>query len=160
MKLVNVYTYSTARSPRASKSEAVGYVIETKTSKGDATAGDLVIVKDMTRYQSELCVLKIALSRINTMCELHIYTECEYIAAGFEKWLTEWKLNNWQTKRGEAVKNSKEWQELDQIVQQFGHILVFHVKEKHSYRNWFKDNLEKEKSKCLKSLESSTQQKK
>ena len=160
MKLVNVYTYSTARSPIVSKCEAVGYVIEMETAKGDASVGNLLTVKDMTRYQSELHVLKIALSRINTMCELHIYTECEYIAAGFDKWLTGWKLNDWQTKRGEAVKNSKEWQELDQIVQQFGHILVFHVKENHSYKKWFKENLEKEKSKCLKSLESSTQQKK
>lgn len=160
MKLVNIYTYSTARSPKASKCEAVGYVLEYPTKKEPVTLDKCEIVQNMTRYQSELHVLKIALSRINTMCELHIYTECEYIAAGFDKWLTEWKLNDWQTKRGEAVKNSKEWQELDQIVQQFGHILVFHVKENHSYKKWFKENLEKEKSKCLKSLESSTQQKK
>lgn len=160
MATVNIYTYSTAKSPKASKCEAVGYVIEMETAKGEASVGNLLTVQDMTRYQSELHVLKMALSRINTMCELHIYTECEYIAAGFEKWLADWKLNDWQTKRGEAVKNSKEWQELDALVQQFGHILVFHVKEDHSYKKWFKENLEKEKAKCLKSLESSTQQKK
>ena len=160
MKVVNIYTYSTAKSPKTTKCEAVGYVIEFETAKGDATAGDLLTVKDMTRYQSELYVLKKALSRINTMCELHLYIECEYVAAGFEKWLTEWKLNDWKTKRGEAVKNSKEWKELDELMKKYGHVLEFHVKENHSYRNWLKDNLEKEKEKCLKNLENLTQQKK
>lgn len=145
MKLVNVYTYSTARSPKPSKCEAVGYVLEYPTKTEPVTLDKCETVQNMTRYQSELYVLKNALSRINTMCELHIYTECNYIEAGFEKWLTDWKQNDWQTKRGEAVKNSKEWQELDQIVQQYGHLLVFHVKEKHSYKNWLKDNVEKEK---------------
>ena len=159
MKVVNIYTHTTAKSPKATKCEAVGYIIEVETAKGDATAGDLLTVKDMTKYQAELHALKKALARINTMCELHIYTECEYIAAGFEKWLTEWKENGWQTKRGEAVKNSKEWQELDELVQKHGHMLVFHVKEHHSYKKWFIENLEKEKEKCLKSLASSTQQK-
>lgn len=160
MKQVNIYTYSTAKSPKATKCEAVGYVIETETTKGDATVGALLTVKDTTKYQAELYVLKKALTRINTKCELHLYIECDYIAAGFGKWLTEWKENGWQTKRGEAVKNSKEWQELDALVQQYGHTLVFHVKEKHSYRNWFIDNLEKEKQKCLKNLENSIQRKK
>ena len=160
MKTVNIYTYTTAKSPKASKCEAVGYVIEMKTAKGDATAGDLLTVQNMTKYQSELHVLGKALNRINTMCELHIYTECEYVAAGFEKWLTEWKQNDWQNKRREAVKNSKEWKELDALVQKYDHVLVFHVKEDHSYKKWFKENLEKEKERCLRNLENSTQQKK
>lgn len=159
MKSLNVYTYSTARSPKATKCEAVGYVVAYETAKGDATVSDILIVKDMTRYQSELYVLKKALSRINTMCELHLYTECEYIAAGFEKWLAEWKINDWQTKRGEAVKNSKEWKEVDALIQKHEHVLVIHVKEKHSYKKWLIENLEKEKQKCLINLESSTQQK-
>ena len=159
MKVVNIYTNTTAKSPKATKCEAVGYVVAYETSKGEASVSNILTVKDMTRYQAELYVLKKALSRINTKCELHLYTECEYIAAGFEKWLEDWKTNDWQTKRGEAVKNDKEWKSLDALVQKHGHMLVFHVKEKHSYKNWFIDNLEKEKQKCLKNLENSIQQK-
>ena len=158
MKVVNIYTHTTAKSPKATKCEAVGYVVAYETSKGEASVSNILTVRNMTRYQSELYVLKKALSRINTKCELHLYTACEYIAAGFQKWLAEWEKNGWQTKRGEAVKNSKEWQELDELVQQYGHTLVFHVKEKHSYKKWFIENLEKEKQKCLINLESSTQQ--
>lgn len=141
---MNVYTYSTAKSPKAAESqcEAVGYVIEFPTARGDASAGELLTVRGMTCYQSELYILEKALRRMNTMCELHIYTECGYVAAGFGKWLA-----GWQTKRKEPVRNAGEWKALDALVQQYGHVLVFHVKEEHSYRNWFRDNLEKKK--CL-----------
>lgn len=161
MKRVNIYTYSTAKSPKAAKSqcERAGYVIEFPTDKGDALAGNFVSIEGMTSYQSELHVLKVALDRINTMCELHLYTESNYIAAGLEKWLPKWKCENWQTKRGEPVKNIKEWQELDALVQQYGHELVIHVKEDHSYRNWLKENTEKEKERCLTNLENSIQRK-
>lgn len=160
MKQVNIYTYSTARSPKSSKCESAGYVIELKTAKGPATVSDIFSVHSMTKYQVEMHVLKIALNRMNTLCELHIYTDSTYIAAGFEKWLADWKENDWQTKKKEPVKNETEWKELDALVQKYGHVLKFHVKEPHSYREWLKDNVEKEKKKCLKNLESSTQQKK
>lgn len=158
MKRVNIYTYSTAKSPRISSIQyaAVGYVVEFVTAKGEATAGDFAVIQGMTMYQSELHVLKMALSRINTKCELHIYTECQYAATGFEKWLEGWKTDGWQTKRGQPVKNAAEWQALDALVQKYGHTLVFHVKEEHSFREWLKRNLEKEKEKCLKNLENST----
>ena len=159
MKEVAIYTCTTARSPKATKCEAVGYVIEMKTAKGDATAGDLLTVHGMTRHQAELHVLKTALARINTVCELHIHTECGYVAAGFEKWLAGWKSSGWKTRRGEEVKNAEEWKELDEMVEKHGHVLVFHVKESHSFKNWLKTNLERRKEECLKNLENSTRRK-
>lgn len=55
MKRVNIYTYSTAKSPKAAKCqcERAGYVIEFPTDKGDASAGNFVTVDGMTSYQSE-----------------------------------------------------------------------------------------------------------
>lgn len=149
MKQVNIYTYSTAKSPKAAKTqcEVVGYVLEYPTQKGAVTLDKQEVIHGMSKYQSELYVLKIALSRINTMCELDIYTESEYVAAGFEKWLKQWKTNNWQTKAGKEVSNRIEWMELDAFVQQYGHEIKVHVKENHSYRKWLKDNVEKEKTK-------------
>lgn len=148
MKRVNIYTYSTAKSPKAAKTqcEAVGYIVECETTKGPADVGNIETIQGKSRYQSELYVLKMALTRINTMCEVHIYTECDYMAAGFERWLDQWKANSWLTSANKEVSNRKEWEELDAIVQQYGHALVFHVKEEHSYRKWLKDNVEKEKT--------------
>lgn len=162
MKQVNVYTYSSAKSPKPAKiqCEAVGFVLEFETQKGQVTLDKTEVVHNMTRYQSELYVLKMALSRINTMCELNIYTECEYVAAGYQKWLPKWKENDWVTEQKKEVSNRKEWEEIEELVQKFGHQLIFHTKEHHSYREWLKNKVEKEKLKCLSNLENSTAQKK
>ena len=162
MKHVNIYTYSTARSPKAAQSqcEAVGFILEYPTKTDPVTLEKTEVIHGMSRYQSELYVLKSALSRINTMCELDIYTESEYVAAGFEKWLAMWKESSWQTKAGKEVSNRKEWEELEAMVQQYGHNLTFHTKEHHSYREWLKNNVEKEKAICLRNLENSTVRKK
>lgn len=162
MKQVNIYTYSTAKSPKAAKTlcEAVGFVIKYQDKKNKAFP-QMKIIQGMSSYQSELYVLERALSRINTMYEVHCYIECEYVAAGYEQGRIEkWKKNGWKTAQNKVVKNKEEWMALDSWVQKHGHELVFHVKEDHSYRNWLKSNMEKEKAKCLKNLESSTQQKK
>ena len=161
MKQVNIYTYSTAKSPKAAKSqcEAVGFVIEYQDKK-DKAYPQMKIIKEMSTYQSELYVLERALSRITTMCEVHCYIECEYVAAGFEQgWLDEWMRNGWKNKSNKEVGNKEEWQALIALVQKYDHYMVFHVKENHAYSEWLKRNMEKEKARCLKSLESSTQQK-
>lgn len=161
MKIVNVYTYSTAKSPKAAKSqcEAVAFIIEYQ-DRPERAVPQMKIIQGMSTYQSELYVLERALSRLNTMYEVHVYTESSYVAAGFKQgWLENWKANDWKTATNGPVKNETEWRALDEAVQQYGHELVFHVKEDHSYRNWLKNNMEKEKKKCLKSLENSTQQK-
>lgn len=141
MKQVNVYTYSTIKSPKILNG-TVGYVLEFPTPKGNPTRSAWKRVK-MTKNQSHLHVLKMALNRINTKCELHLYIESEYVAAGFEQgWIEEWKKNGWKNKKNQKIKNIEEWQELDALVQQYDHELVFHVKEPHSYSQWLKDNLE------------------
>lgn len=154
MKQVNIYTYSTAKSPKAAKSqcEAVGFVIEYQDNPG-AAVSQMKIIKGMSSYQSELYVLERALSRINTMYEVHVYTECPYVAAGFEQgWLESWKRNGWKTATKKEISNLEEWKSLDAVVQQYGHELTFHVKEDHSYRKWLKRNMEKEKERCRKTM--------
>ena len=162
MNVVNIYTYSTAKSPKAAKSqcEAVGFVIEYEDKKEEAFP-QMKIVKEMSANQSELYVLERALSRIPAMCEVHCYIESKYVAAGFEQgWLDEWERNGWKTANRKDVGNKVEWQALLALVQENEHYLVFHVQEEHSYREWLKRNMEKEKARCLKSLENSTQRKK
>ena len=77
-----------------------------------------------------------------------MYCECDYVAAGFKQgWIERWKASNWTTSANKEVRNRKEWEELDALVQQYQHKIVFHVKEEHTYRNWLKSNVEKEKQK-------------
>lgn len=150
MKRVNIYTYSTAKSPKAAKSqcEAVCFVIEYE-DKSESALPQMKIIKEMSWYQSELYVLERALSRINTMYEVHVYTECPYVAAGFDQeWIKQWEENDWKTSSGDEVKNKEEWLALLKQVQQCCEELIFHVKEPHPYRNWMKDNMEKEKKRA------------
>lgn len=143
MKQVNIYTYSSIKSPKILNG-TVGYVLEFTTEKGNATRSAYKHV-NMSKIQSELHVINMALNRINTKCELHLYIECEFVAAGFEQgWVDEWQKNGWQTKRNELVKNASEWQKMLNLLNARGHELVFHVKEHHSYSNWLKENVEKE----------------
>lgn len=154
MKQVNIYTYSTAKSPKAAKSqcEAVGFVIEYQDNTA-AAVSQMKIIKEMSPYQSELYVLERALSRINAMCEVYVYTECPFVAAGFEQgWLEQWIANDWKTSANEEVKNKAEWQALIALVQENNHSVHFHVKEDHSYRKWLKTNMEKEKERCRKHM--------
>lgn len=151
MKVVNIYTYSTAKSPKAAQSqcEVVGFVIKYQDDTEHADPPKMKIIKGMTAYQSELYVLERALSRINTMCEVHCYIECEYVAAGFEQgWLDQWMQNDWKTASDREVSNKKEWQALIALVEEYGHYLVLHVKEDHPYREWLRNNLEKEKKRA------------
>ena len=162
MKRVNIYTYSTAKSPKSAKTqcEVVGFVIEHEDEPEKAKPL-MKSIHGMSWYQSELYVLERALSRLNTMYEVHVYLECNYVAAGFEQgWLEQWKANDWMTSSNKEVSNREEWEKLDALVQWLCDSIVFHVKEEHSYRKWLKNNMEKEKQRCLKSLENSTQQKK
>ena len=152
MVKVNIYTYSTAKSPKAAQSqcEAVGFVIEYQDSPNKAYAR-MKRIQGMSWNQSELYVLERALSRINAMYEVHIYTECPYIAAGFEQgWLEKWIANDWKTSANEEVKNKVEWQALIALVKEKIFVPVFHVKEDHPYRKWLKANIEKEKERCKK----------
>lgn len=161
MERVNIYTYSTAKSPKAAKTqgEIVAFVIEYESCPEDAQSG-MKKIQGMSQYQSELYVLERALTRITTRCDIHIYTESSYVAAGYvQGWLEFWKTHGWRTKTDKKVSNIDEWKALDAIVQQYGHALTFHVKEDHAYRKWLKTTMEKEKKKCLKNLENSTQQK-
>ena len=152
MATVNIYTYSTAKSPKAAKSqcEAVAFIIEYQ-DKPESAKPQMKIIQGMSSYQSELYVLERALSRLKTMYEVHVYTECNYVAAGFERgWIEKWKANGWKTAIDGPVKNETEWRALNEAVQQYGHELVFHVKEDHSYRNWLKNNIERAKKRWRK----------
>jgi hypothetical protein len=95
----------------------------------------------MTANEAEMGVLKMALSRINTKCELNIYTENTYIANAVKNgWASRWKENGWKTKTGKDVANRKLWEELLPLME--GNTIRWHVKEPHAYRNWLRDEVE------------------
>ena len=59
--------------------------------------------------------------------QLEIFTDSKYLKDGIEKWISNWKQNNWKTSAKKPVKNKDLWVALDQEI------------EKHQIKwNWVK----------------------
>lgn len=137
---VNIYTYSSAKGLKRQNAKA-GYILSTQTQKGEATLSDFKILEDVTANQSELQILILALKRMKQRSVLHIYTESMYVANAIEKWLENWKKNNWTGAKGKPIANLEEWQELDKLLA--GHDYTIHVQEEHEYKKWLKSEIER-----------------
>ena len=65
----------------------------------------------------ELTAVIEALKALKTHCVITLYTDSKYVMDGVNKWLPNWKKNNWKTSnKKSAVKNIELWQELDELV--------------------------------------------
>ncbi len=70
---------------------------------------------DTTNNRMELTAAIEALASLNRPCEAHLYTDSVYVKDGINKWLANWKNNNWRTANRKAVKNQDLWQRLDAL---------------------------------------------
>lgn len=140
MKEVHIYLYSTIKGCRISKG-AYTYILETATSKGNATISKTELVENVTAHKSMLFALIAALKRIRQPSYLVIYTDSNYVASNVRDSLARWKKNGWKTARGELVKHQEEWQEIAKLLQPHSFELV--VASGHSYYQWMKTESEK-----------------
>ena len=140
MKEIHIYLYSTVKSCRGGNG-AYTYILETDTSKGNATISKTEIVENVTAHKSILLALAAALKRIRQESYLVIYTDSNYVAVNTKGRLAKWKKNGWKTARGEPVKNQEEWQEIDWLIKP--HSFEFVVNSRHSYYQWMKEESEK-----------------
>ena len=148
MKRVRIYTCSSIKSLKAAKTqnEAVGYILAYDTTTGPAELINTVILypvlEKMTANQSELLAVIMAVSRINTECEIDLYTDSGYIGAAFENgWLDTWKKNGWKTATGDDISNKEDWKQLEMWTS--GCVVRCHVKEKHEYSLWLPQEVTK-----------------
>lgn len=70
-----------------------------------------------TNNRMELTAIIQGLSALNRSCEVHIYTDSQYVKNGMEKWIHNWKRNGWKTASKQPVKNEDLWKQLDEQVQ-------------------------------------------
>lgn len=136
MQHVNIYTASGIRSPRPGNGRA-GYILELRTDKGPATLTKTAEILNATANQSELRILNMALKRLAVSCNLTIYTESAYVAAGLTE-LPRWKRNGWKTSRGTDVANKEEWLKIAEILN--AHMFSV-TTENHEYRAWLKNEV-------------------
>lgn len=87
--------------------------------------------KDTTNNIMELTAVIKALKMLKYSCEVDLYSDSAYVVNAFkQKWIENWKKNNWKTASKEPVKNKELWQELDNLTQT--HKVTFHKVKGHS----------------------------
>ena len=68
-------------------------------------------VEHTTNNRMELTAVIEALKCLKVKCEVHIYTDSQYVQKGITEWIKNWKLKNWK-----GVKNIDLWQLLDEAT--------------------------------------------
>ena len=72
--------------------------------------------KETTNNRMEIMATIRALEAINKSCIINLYTDSQYVKNGIEKWVSNWKKNNWKTANKKQVKNKDLWQKLDDLI--------------------------------------------
>lgn len=73
--------------------------------------------KSTTNNIMEITAVIEALKLLKCECEVEIYSDSAYVVNAFkQKWIDNWKKNNWKTSNKKDVKNRELWQELDVLV--------------------------------------------
>ena len=87
--------------------------------------------KNTTNNIMEITAVLEALKLLKYTCEVDLYSDSAYVVNTFkQKWIDNWKKNNWKTASKEPVKNKELWQELDKLTQI--HKVKFHKVKGHS----------------------------
>lgn len=71
-----------------------------------------------TNNRMELLAVIEALALLKRPCEVHIYTDSQYVQKGMSEWITGWKQRGWRTAAKKPVKNADLWQRLDALCEQ------------------------------------------
>lgn len=73
--------------------------------------------ENTTNNIMEITAVIEALKLLKHECEVEIYSDSAYVVNAFkQKWIDNWKKNNWKTSNKDDVKNKELWQELDKLV--------------------------------------------
>lgn len=73
---------------------------------------------DTTNNRMELRAAIEGLKALKKPCKVVLTTDSSYVKNGIEKWLFNWKKNNWRNSQKQAVKNQDLWQQLDALASQ------------------------------------------
>ncbi len=72
-------------------------------------------VKHATNNQMELLAVIRGLEALKEPCEVQLFSDSKYVLDGLDKWMVNWKKNDWKTANRKPVKNKELWIELDTL---------------------------------------------
>lgn len=83
-----------------------------------------------TNNRMELISVIEGLSTLDRPCEVHLYSDSQYVINGLKEWLDDWKARDWRNARRQPVKNRELWEQLDALRHR--HRIVSHWIRGHS----------------------------
>ncbi len=72
--------------------------------------------EETTNNRMELCAAIEGLAVLKRPCEVHLYTDSNYVRSGITQWMANWKRNGWRTAGRKPVKNEDLWRRLDELA--------------------------------------------
>lgn len=85
---------------------------------------------ETTNNRMELTAAIRALEALKRPCEVHLYTDSQYLRGGILEWLGKWQKNGWKTAAKKPVKNADLWKTLDEARRR--HDVVWHWVKGHA----------------------------
>lgn len=73
---------------------------------------------ETTNNRMELQAAIEGLKALTRPCAVELTTDSSYVKDGVEKWMANWKQNQWRTAAKKPVKNQDLWQQLDALIAQ------------------------------------------
>ena len=97
-----------------------------------------------TNNRMELLAVIEALNALKEPCRVQLHSDSQYMQNGIQKWIFNWKKNNWKTSDKKPVKNQDLWIALDNAIQR--HQVEWQWVKGHSghYENEICDQLAKQ----------------
>ena len=91
--------------------------------------------ENTTNNIMEITAVLEALKLLKEECDVEIYSDSAYVVNAFnQKWIENWKKNNWKTASKEPVKNQDLWKELYELT--LKHKVKFIKVKGHSDNEW------------------------
>ena len=103
-----------------------GVLLRTATGRKELSGG----LRHTTNNAMELTAVIVALEALHEPCRVDVTTDSQYVKNGAERWMRNWKRNNWRTGAGEEVKNVDLWRRLDPLLTK--HSVKFHWVKGHA----------------------------
>ena len=89
-----------------------GVLIQHQGTSHELSGGELMT----TNNRMELTAVIQALTTLQQVQSIKVYTDSLYVRDGVTQWLQRWKQNGWKTAQKTPVKNIDLWQQLDVLV--------------------------------------------
>ncbi|WP_230622321.1 ribonuclease HI [Aggregatibacter sp. Marseille-P9115] len=90
----------------------IGILLRYKQHEKQLSKGFLLT----TNNRMELLAVVEALNSLKEPCNIHLYSDSQYMKNGITQWIFNWKKNNWKASSGKPVKNQDLWMALDQAI--------------------------------------------